>query len=66
MIPAFDNRVGDRIVLAPFIPEDSEQIARGKQADGTAGDIFLRDHAEFIGMHDMLIGAAAVQIAAGF
>ena len=64
MLVTFDSGVRDLVVLAALVTEGAQQIARGKQAHGATGDILLRDHARLKGIHDVLVGTAAIEIAA--
>ena len=66
MLFALYCRVGNIVIFASLVSEDTEQVARGEQADSTAGDVLFRNHPKLVGMHDMLVGAAAVQVAPGF
>ena len=66
MLTALYCGVGNTVIFASFVTENTEQIACGKQADGAAGDVLFRDHPEFKSTHDMLVCTAAVQITPGF
>ena len=66
MISAGDGRIGDGVIFAALITENAEHISCCEEPDCTACDVLFRNHAELIGMHNMLIGAAAVEVASGF
>ena len=65
VLAALDRLVGDCVVFAALAAEDAQQKAGREHADRAAADVLLRDQAALEGGKDVLIGAAAVEIAAG-
>ena len=65
MFRTLDGCVRNTVVSAVFISERTEQITGGEEPDSAAGDVLFSDHSERIGVHDMLISTAAVEITSG-
>ena len=66
MLFAFYCFIGDRVVFAALVTQRSKQKSCRKYSYSAAGDVLFGDHPFFICFHDMLIGASAVEITAGF
>ena len=62
---ALDLFVRDGLVFAAFVAQDPQEEASGKDPDRAAPDVFLFEEAHPESIHDVLVGAAAVQITAG-
>ena len=60
---ALDGRERDGVVLRTI--EQAEQKARSEQTDGGFGDLFLGDQPLLKGVEQVVIGFAAVDVAAG-
>ena len=63
---AFHHGIRDRVVLAAYFSEGTQQKTRCEQTDSAAGNVLFGDHAQCVRVHNMLISAAAVQVTAGF
>ena len=63
---AFDQPIGKGIVFAALFAQHAQQEPGRKQPHGGARDLLFGDHAQLQGAQDMLIGAAAIEVAAQF
>ena len=64
MLRALDSRIGNTIIFVVSFSECAEHKTRGEKPDGTAGDILFGNHPKRIGVHDVLISTATVEVAA--
>ena len=65
MLFAFNDFIWNRVVFAAFISQLPEHEACREHPYSGACNIFFGNLSFIIGFHDVLIGAAAVEIAAG-
>ena len=65
MLCALDDSIRNIPVFVLFPAECAEQKTCGKEPDGAAGDVLFGDHPERVGVHDVPVGTAAVEVTAG-